>query len=123
ALTATRQQVLDDPRVRFFGNVELGRDVTVAELRATYDAVVYATGAPAERPLGIEGEQLLGCLSAGDVVGWYSGHPDAICAVPLDATAAVVVGAGNVALDVVRVLCKDVSALASTDVPATVLTA
>jgi ferredoxin/flavodoxin---NADP+ reductase len=123
ALVPTLQKVLDDPRVRFLGNVELGRDVSALELRESYDAVVYATGAAGERRLGIPGEQLEGSLSAGEVVGWYSGHPDAVGSVPLDDAAAVVVGAGNVALDVARVLCKDVAGLRHTDVPTAVLEA
>ena len=123
ALTTTLQQVLEDRRVRLLGNVELGTDVSVSELRASYDAVVYATGAPGERRLGIPGEDLAGSLSAGDVVGWYSGHPDSVRAVPLDSRAAVVVGAGNVALDIVRVLCKDPAELSTTDIPIGVLQA
>ncbi|MBZ5733795.1 FAD-dependent oxidoreductase [Nocardioides sp. TRM66260-LWL] len=97
--------------------VEVGRDVTLAELEERYDAVVYAVGAAADRPLGIPGEDLDGSLSATDLVGWYNGHPDKQdLAVALDHPRAVVVGNGNVALDVARILTADPDALSATDV-------
>lgn len=96
--------------------VEVGRDVTLAELEERYDAVVYAVGAAADRPLGIPGEELEGSLSATDLVGWYNGHPDKQdLQVPLDHERAVVVGNGNVALDVARILTADPDELAMTD--------
>jgi adrenodoxin-NADP+ reductase len=107
------------PHVRFFGNVRVGTDVSVEELRNMYSGVVLAAGAPAERRLGVPGEDLAGVLSAGEFVHWYNGHPDAAAAaVPPLATVTDVgiVGAGNVALDCARLLLKPPAALAPTDV-------
>lgn len=124
SLSRALQRTLDDDAVRFFGNVEVGRDLTVGELRAGYHAVAYTFGASADRRLEIPGEDLPGSASATDFVTWYSGHPD----VPPErfdlaaVTSVVVVGVGNVAVDVSRVLVKDVTALRTTDVPETVLT-
>lgn len=93
--------------VRFVGNVTVGRDIAVDELRALYDAVVLATGAPADRPLDIPGDDLPGVIGSAAFVGWYNGHPDfAALAPPLHGPGAVIVGAGNVALDVARILAK-----------------
>ncbi|GGP66362.1 FAD-dependent oxidoreductase [Saccharothrix coeruleofusca] len=112
------------PGVRFLGNVEVGVDLTPADLARHYDAVVYATGAPVGRMAGIEGEDLPGSAPAGDFVSWYSGHPDAPDLSPLLASRRVaVIGAGNVALDVVRLLVKDPASLAGTDLPDHVLAA
>lgn len=102
--------------------VRVGTDVTLAELRATYDAVVYAVGASADRPLGIPGENLPGALAATDVVGWYNGHPEQTdLRVPLGQIAnpsqrAVIVGNGNVALDVARILTASPESLADTTI-------
>jgi NADPH-dependent glutamate synthase beta subunit-like oxidoreductase len=93
--------------VRFVGNVTVGGDVTIAELRDLYDAVVLATGAPHDNPLGIPGDDLPGVIGSAAFVGWYNGHPDfAALSPPLHGPGAVVVGAGNVALDVARILAK-----------------
>lgn len=93
--------------VRFCGNVSVGRDVAIAELTGLYDAVVLATGAPADRPLDIPGADLPGVVGSAAFVGWYNGHPDfADLAPPLAGPGAVVIGAGNVALDVARILAK-----------------
>jgi ferredoxin--NADP+ reductase len=93
--------------VRFVGNVLVGQDVAIEELLDLYDAVVLATGAPADRPLGIPGDDLPGVIGSAAFVGWYNGHPDfADLAPPLHGPGAVVVGAGNVALDVARILAK-----------------
>ncbi|MER5671897.1 FAD-dependent oxidoreductase [Pseudonocardia alni] len=113
-------RVLADPRVRFVGNVEVGRDVSVDDLRSAYDAVVVATGAPGSRRLGIPGEDLPGSHAAADVVAWYNGHPDAGHPPAAPAPAVAVVGAGNVSLDVARVLLKSGSGLAATDTPSRV---
>lgn len=122
SVTRVLQRVLEDPSVRFLGAVEFGADVTRARLRDTYDAVVYATGAAADRPLGILGEELPGCHPAADFVAWYSGHPDAQLPVALDQIDSVaVIGVGNVALDVARILVKSVDDLTSTDMPTEVL--
>ncbi|MEV1294974.1 FAD-dependent oxidoreductase [Pseudonocardia sp. NPDC049635] len=118
SVTATLAAVFADERVRFLGNVGLGSDVTVAELRRSYDAVVVATGSGAARDLGIPGEGLPGSITAADLVAWYNGHPDAVPVLswPRPATVAVV-GAGNVALDVARVLLKSGTGLDDTDIP------
>ncbi|MCW2696534.1 MAG: Ferredoxin--NADP(+) reductase [Modestobacter sp.] len=104
-------------RFRFFGNVELGARVTREELLERYDAVIYAVGAQTERPLGIPGEDLPGSHASIDFVGWYNGHPSCRnLGVDLSADRAVVVGNGNVALDVARMLCLPHADLARTDV-------
>ncbi|WP_017236581.1 FAD-dependent oxidoreductase [Streptomyces sp. SS] len=105
------------PRVRMRLGLRVGEDVTVEELAAHHDAVVYAVGAPADRRLGIPGEDLPGSVSATSVVSWYNAHPEtAGDAVRLCAERVVVVGNGNVALDVARVLVMDPAALAATDI-------
>ncbi len=102
---------------RFFGNVEIGRDVSVEELKDHYHAVLYAFGASGDRRLGIPGEELAGSHSSTEFVAWYNGHPD-FCDAEFDltATTAVVVGNGNVALDVARMLALPRETLAQTDV-------
>ena len=93
--------------VRFVGNVTVDEDVSIPELVDLYDAVVIATGAPADRPLGIPGDDLPGVVGSAAFVGWYNGHPDFAALAPvLKGPGAVVVGAGNVALDVARILAK-----------------
>ncbi|MEA4945765.1 MAG: FAD/NAD(P)-binding protein [Propionicimonas sp.] len=121
AIATVLARVFDDPRVRFFGLVELGRDVTVAELTASYDAVVYAAGASEDRRMEIPGETLLGSHSAREFVAWYSGHPDASPQSLRGVRTAVTVGVGNVAIDVARVLLKPAGDLAATDMPQAVL--
>lgn len=106
-----------DPRFRFFGNVDLGRAITHADLRRHYDQIVYAVGAQADRKLNIPGEDWAGSFSATEFVAWYNGHPDfADLALDLSCEAAVVVGVGNVAMDVARILAKSVDELRSTDI-------
>jgi ferredoxin--NADP+ reductase len=109
------------PRLRMHAGVEVGRDVTHEQLLAHHDAVVYGTGAPAERLLGVPGEDLAGVHGAPQVVGWYNGDPevDVTAVVPRDGRA-IVVGTGNVALDVARVLLGGPDLLAGTDAPAAV---
>jgi ferredoxin--NADP+ reductase len=121
----TLDRVLDKPGVRFVGNVEVGSDISVAELQTYFDAVLLTYGASSDRRLGIPGEELDGSVAATDFVAWYCGHPDADVAaferlVPT-ATAAVVIGVGNVAVDVTRVLAKTVGELEYTDMPQPVL--
>jgi ferredoxin--NADP+ reductase len=111
------QRVLANPRVRLLGNVELGADIKLEELRTYYDAVVIATGAMADRPLGIEGENLPGSFGAADFVSWYDAHPDVPRTWPLTAKSVAVLGAGNVALDVARVLAKTADEMLTTDIP------
>lgn len=117
AVTAVFEKVAMHPDFRFYGNVELGRDIEVAELLNTYDAVVVATGASSDRPLGIEGENLAGSVSATEFVGWYNGHPDfRDRTFDLSHPTAVIVGNGNVALDVCRILAKSVDELKQSDI-------
>ncbi|MDF0518250.1 FAD-dependent oxidoreductase [Bradyrhizobium yuanmingense] len=105
------------PGFRFFGGITVGDDVTIDELRKAYDAVVLATGAELSRVLGIPGEALPGCHSAGDFVAWYNGHPQfADIRFDLDHETAIVVGHGNVALDVARILAKTADELRQTDI-------
>ena len=109
-------EIAAHPRYRFFGNVEIGRTVDRGALLARYDAVLYAVGARAERLLGVEGEDLAGSLGASDFVAWYNGHPDLAGLEPdLSGTHAVVVGNGNVALDVARILLLPQHILERTD--------
>ena len=125
ALRETLHHTLDHDRVRFVGNVEIGTDLSLAELRAHVDAVVYTYGAAGDRALGIPGEDLPGSLAATDVVAWYCGHPDAdrarVEAVLGRARDVVVVGVGNVALDVARVLVRAPQELHPTEMPQHVL--
>ena len=101
---------------QLFCNVELGKDLTVTELTNLYDAVVIATGTSRGRKLGIPGEELRGSLSAADFVPWYNAHPDYVDVdVPLDTDTAIVIGAGNVAMDVARMLALEPKELDITD--------
>lgn len=112
------RKVLESPDVRFVGGVHLGSDVTREDLLSSYDAVVYATGAMRDRRLGIPGEDLPGSYAATDFVNWYCGHPDVDPgAFALDAESVAVIGVGNVAVDVARILARDPAELAETDVP------
>ena len=101
---------------QLFCNVELGKDLTVAELADSYDAIVVATGTSKGKKLGIPGEELRGSLSAAEFVPWYNAHPDFVDVdVPLDTDTAVVIGAGNVAMDVARMLALEPKELDVTD--------
>ncbi|KQY10137.1 NADP oxidoreductase [Mycobacterium sp. Root135] len=116
-ISAQFEKVASDPRFRFFGNIRVGEDVQTEELADRYDAVIYAVGAQADRPLGIPGEDLPGSVAAVDFVGWYNAHPHFEEMTPdLTTGRAVVVGNGNVALDVARILVSDPDALANTDI-------
>jgi len=114
------QRTLKRPEVRFMGNVELGRDVTLEELRTHYDAVVLAIGAPVDRTLGVPGQELQGVIGSGPLTSWYNGHPDHASVAPaLEGVKAVaVIGNGNVAVDVVRVLGRSREEMLKTDLPA-----
>jgi ferredoxin/flavodoxin---NADP+ reductase len=115
-VTRVYEKTAEHPNFRYFGNVELGRHVTRDELLARYHAVIYAVGTPGDRPIGIPGEELAGSVAATDFVGWYNGHPDhADDVFDLNCRRAVVVGNGNVALDVARILVLSPSELARTD--------
>lgn len=120
-------QIEQEPGFEYLLGVEVGRDLSHDELAAHYDAVVYAVGAAADRRLDVPGEELPGSLSATDLVAWYNGHPDRQdLSVPLadlpDSGRVVVVGNGNVALDVARILTADPDRLARTDIAALPLT-
>jgi ferredoxin--NADP+ reductase len=116
--------VLEHDGVRFLGAVHLGDDVTREDLLASYDAVVYATGAMRDRRLRIPGEDLPGSFAATDFVNWYCGHPDVDpAAFTLDAESVAVIGVGNVAVDVARILIRDPRELHGTDVSQPVLDA
>jgi ferredoxin--NADP+ reductase len=118
------RRVLESPGVSFLGGVHLGTDVTREELLGAYDAVVYATGAMRDRRLGIPGEDLPGSYAATDFVNWYCGHPDVPPgAFTLDAESVAVIGVGNVAVDVARILARDPAELRDTDIPHPVLDA
>lgn len=112
------------PGFRFLGNVEIGRDLAVEELRRGYHAVLLATGAALDRRLDIPGEDLEGSYAATALVGWYNGHPDHVSRkFALGAERAVVIGMGNVALDVARLLLRDPAELAKTDIAPAALAA
>jgi ferredoxin--NADP+ reductase len=118
------EQIAAQPGFRFFGNVSVGRDVTLEELRADYDAVVLCYGAESDRRLGIPGESLRGVHTATEFVGWYNGHPDyRDRQFDLSHETAVIIGQGNVAADVARILAKTVEELRSTDIAAHALDA
>src|SRR5262252_1392932 len=118
------RKVLEHPQVRFLGGVHLGDDVTREDLLASYDAVIYATGAMRDRRMGIEGEDLSGSHAATEFVNWYSGHPDMDPGTfKLDAESVAVIGVGNVAVDVARILVSDPEELARTDISQPVLDA
>ena len=117
----TLDRIWDQPGIRFIGNVTVGTDLQVAELREAYDAVILTYGASADRLLGIPGESLTGCVGATDFVAWYCGHPDANrdffeSYLPTVSHAAVI-GLGNVAVDVARILAKTAEELHATDMP------
>lgn len=110
-------RVLGRDRVSFFGNVNVGRDVSLDELMSLYDAVVLATGAECDRKLGIRGEELSSVIGSGAFVGWYNSHPRKQAPPFTDVRSAVVIGNGNVAIDVARILARSPEELAGSDVP------
>mmetsp|Transcript_129359 Transcript_129359/g.242031 ORF Transcript_129359/g.242031 Transcript_129359/m.242031 type:complete len:505 (+) Transcript_129359:37-1551(+) len=110
-------QVAATPTFRFFGNVEVGKHVSLLSLKTSYDAVVVCTGAQGERTLGIAGEELNGVIGAPAFVKWYNGHPDFVHLKPAEpGEAAMVVGQGNVALDIARVLTSHPARMQETDI-------
>jgi len=110
------EKIAADPNFRLFANIEIGSEISVAQLKEKYDAVVIATGSHLGKSLGIPGEDLPGSLSAADFVPWYNAHPDYVdVKVLLDCDTAVVIGAGNVAMDVARMLALEPSELDPTD--------
>jgi ferredoxin--NADP+ reductase len=117
SVTRVYEKTAAHPRFRFFGNVAFGEHISRDDLLAHYHAIVYATGSPADRPLGIPGEDLPGSHAATEFVGWYNGHPDHtdLEVDLLSAERAVVIGNGNVAIDVARMLVLAPAELAPTD--------
>jgi len=116
SVTRVYEKTAEHPRFRYFGNIELGSDVSRAELAERYHAIVYATGSLTDRPLGIPGEDLPGSWAATDFVGWYNAHPEyRDLEFDLSGERAVVIGNGNVALDVARMLMLSHSELSKTD--------
>ncbi|MFK0192164.1 FAD-dependent oxidoreductase [Kitasatospora sp. NPDC090308] len=110
-------QVLDKPQVRLLGNVDYPGDLSLDELHRFYDAVVFATGAEADRDLNVPGIELDGSYGAADFVSWYDGHPEVPREWPLEAEQVAVLGVGNVALDVARILAKTADELLPTEIP------
>jgi len=115
AVARVFDRALGRERVSFFGNVSVGRDVSFDELMSLYDAVVLATGAQRDRKLGIPGEEMPGVIGSGAFVGWYNGHPDKLPPDVANVRSAVVIGNGNVAIDVARILAKSTQELAGSD--------
>ena len=110
------EKIATGENFRLFANVEIGKDLSVDQLQDRYDAVIIATGSSLGKTLGITGEKIRGSLSAASFVPWYNAHPDfADVDVPLDSNAAVVIGGGNVAMDVARILALEPSELDPTD--------
>lgn len=114
------KDVLDTGRIRLFGNVTFGRDITLDDLKAHYNAVIFSTGAIRDASLDIPGIDLPGSFGAAEFVSWYDGHPDVPREWPLDAREVAVIGNGNVALDVARILAKHADDLLPTEIPANV---
>jgi len=113
-------EMLGEGSIRFFGNVTFGRDLTLDDIHEHYHAVIFATGAIKDAPLAIPGVDLDGSYGAADFVSWYDGHPDYPLSWPLEAAQVAVLGNGNVALDVARVLAKHAEDMLTTDIPANV---
>ena len=110
------EKIAADPNFRLFANIEIGSEITIAQLQEKYDAIIIATGSSLGKKLGIPGENLSGSMSAADFVPWYNAHPDfADVDVPFDCDTAIVIGAGNVAMDVARMLALDPTELEPTD--------
>ncbi len=117
SVTRVYEKIASNPRVRFYGGVEFGSHVTVDDLRSMYHQIVYTTGAQTDRRLNIPGEDLVGSHPATEFVAWYNGHPDfRDLKFDFSQECAAVVGVGNVAVDVARVLCRTTDELAKTDI-------
>ncbi len=116
---AVYQQVAKATRFQFFGNVHIGRDLKISDLQSCYCAILFACGAQTDRKLGISGEDLPGVHSASEFIGWYNGHPDySDLSFDLSHETVVVIGHGNVAVDVCRILAKTIDELKHTDIAA-----
>jgi len=114
------REVLDSGQIRLFGNVLFGRDITLDDLKKHYNAVIFSTGSIRDAALNVPGIELEGSYGAADFVSWYDGHPDFPREWPLDASSVAVIGNGNVALDVARMLAKHADDLLPTEIPANV---
>ena len=119
-IIASLHRVLDTPTIRLLGNIHIGEDITIAQLHEYYDAVLLATGAVADRDLDIPGENLNGSYGAADFVGFYDGNPRFHRTWNLTATHIAIIGVGNVALDISRILAKTANELHTTEIPDTV---
>jgi ferredoxin--NADP+ reductase len=121
-IIARYEKTAAHPGFAFFGNVTVGKDITVQEMRRFYDAIIFSNGAQTDRRLGVPGEDLAGSYTATEFVAWYNGHPDyQDREFDLSHECAVVIGQGNVAVDVARILCKTVDELKNTDITARTL--
>jgi len=117
SVTKMYERTAQKDNVRFLGNVSFGSDLSHEDIKKHYDAVIYTVGASSDRSLGIEGEGLKGSMSATEFVAWYNGHPEYETHIkPVDAEAVAVIGVGNVAVDVTRILAKSVDELGSSDI-------
>lgn len=117
SVTAGFERIAESERFRFFGNVQIGRDLTSAELRNHYHGVIYATGGSKSRPLALPGADSGNIFGSSNFVGWYNGHPDEAALAPdLSGSTAVIIGIGNVALDIARILVLPHEQLAKTDI-------
>ena len=116
-IIASLHRVLDTPTIRLLGNIHIGEDITIAQLHEYYDAVLLATGAVADRDLDIPGENLNGAYGAADFVGFYDGNPRFHRTWNLTATHVAIIGVGNVALDISRILAKTANELHTTEIP------
>lgn len=115
-VTKAFDRIAQHPKLRFFGHVEFGRHITLEEILDHYHQIVYTTGAQTDRQMNIRGEDLAGSHAATEFVAWYNGHPDyRDCRFDLSGERVVVVGMGNVAVDVARILCRTAAELAQTD--------
>ena len=110
-------KVMDRGDIRFLGNVDYGTDLSLADLRRHYDAIVFSTGAVRDAALDVPGVELAGSFGGADFASWYDGHPDVPRHWPLNATQVAVIGNGNVALDVARILSKHAEDLLPTEIP------
>ncbi|MBM4185590.1 MAG: NADP oxidoreductase, partial [Gemmatimonadetes bacterium] len=117
SVTRVFDKIAKNPGFRFYGNVEIGKDVTLAELKDHYHQICFSTGAQTDRAMGIPGEDLPRSHAATEFVAWYNGHPDyRDCKFDLSVERVAVVGVGNVAVDVARILSKTPDELAKTDI-------
>ncbi|SFM40351.1 Anaerobic selenocysteine-containing dehydrogenase [Halopseudomonas yangmingensis] len=117
SVSAGFERIAESPQFRFFGNIEIGRDISSAELREHYHGVIYATGGSQSRPLDLPGADSGNIFGSSNFVGWYNGHPDQVGLAPaLDGKTAVIIGIGNVALDIARLLVLPQDQLKRTDI-------